>query len=300
MAASNRPEILDPALVRPGRFDRTIVLGLPDREGRRAILDVHANGKRLAADVDLDAAASVTRGMSGADLANVMNEAALLAARRRLKEIPMSLVDEAIERVELGLSRGHVLSEEERRRVAYHEAGHGLVAAELGGTVPHKLTIVPRGQDVGAMWQVDEERVIHSRPAMIDLMATLLAGRAAEEMVLGEPGSGAADDLARVGRIARQMVRELGMSDALGALTYGDGNGGAPYSQETAQLIDAETRRLVAEAEGRAEQILQRSAPALHRVANALLERETLTSKEFEQLVRSAGTRQPERATRLA
>jgi len=294
LAASNRPELLDPALVRPGRFDRTITIGLPDRAGRRAILAVHAANKPLAADVDLDVLAGLTRGLSGADLANVLNEAALLATRRGLTVIPLSVVEAAIERVTVGIARAHVLSEEERTMVAYHEVGHALAARSLpGGKVPHKLSIVARGRALGATWHTEpSDRLVHSRSALVDEMAIALGGRVAEELVFGEPGSGAADDLARVSAIARQMVLELGMSEALGTLAYPDGveDGGAwsRYSEGTAVTIDSEVRRLVGEAHARAHEVLRTSRAALDRVAAALLERETLSAAELEEIIDSA------------
>ncbi len=291
IAATNRPDILDPALIRPGRFDRTVSVDLPDRAARRAILSVHAEDKRLAADVDLDVVARLTRGFSGADLANVMNEAALLAARRGLAGVSPSLVDEVIERASLGISsRAPVLSDEERRMVAYHEAGHGLVARALpGGAVLHKLTVIPRGQTLGSAWLPEvDDRHTHSRSLLVERMATLLGGRVAEELVFGEAGDGAANDLVRVGQIARRMVRELGMSKAVGPLPYAeDGRSdsrASHFSEETTRLIDSEVRRLVGEAEDLARGVLEASREALDRVARALMERETLTLEDVEGL----------------
>jgi ATP-dependent metalloprotease FtsH len=288
MAATNRPETLDPALTRPGRFDRTIELDLPDRAARVEILKLHARGKRLAKDVDLEGLAGLTRGLSGAELAAVMNEAALLAARRGQQSVTQPLLEEALERVGMGIAGKRGLSEEERRLVAYHEAGHGLVARALpGGRVLHKISIVGRGSYLGTTWLPDEaDRKVHSRSLLIERMATLLGGRAAEQLVFGELGDGAATDLAAVGRIARDMVTRLGMSDALGAVGYADQavNGGAPYSEETSRLIDEEARRLADEAERLAEGVLRDSREALDRVVEALLERETLTLEEVEEI----------------
>lgn len=288
MAASNRPDILDSALIRPGRFDRTVTIGLPDRKGRRDILEVHAHGKKLAADVDLDLVAGLTRGLSGAELANIMNEATLLAARRKVPAANMALIEEAIERVSLGVSRSHILGDEERAAVAYHEVGHALVGRALpGATTPHKLTIIPRGKALGATWNASEaDRLVHSRSVLIEQMAGILGGRAAEEIVFGEPSSGAADDLARVRSIARQMVCELGMSEALGQLSYTDSDAGSvpPYSDEAARLIDVETRRLVDLAFGQAKGILTASRSQLDKVARALMERETLGAEELDEL----------------
>ena len=290
MAATNRAEILDPALVRAGRFDRTITLGLPDRASRRAILEVHVGRKRLAPDVDLDAVAGITRGLSGADLANVMNEAALLSARRQKPAISMAEVESAVERATVGIARAHVLTDEERRIIAYHEAGHAIVARSLaGGRLPHMISIIPSGNSLGRAWLSDShDRVVFSRTAMIDEMAILLGGRGAEKLMFGQAGSGAVDDLARVGRLAHRMVRELGMSDAVGPIGYAPGADAdghtVAYSEETARTIDAEARRLVSEADLRGRQALSASRDALERIALALLESETLSSREIEAL----------------
>ncbi len=293
IAASNRPDILDPALIRPGRFDRTITLDLPDRAARVAILELHGAGKPLGADVDLDAVAGLTSGLAGADLASVMNEAALLAGRRGEHAISMGIVDEAIERAGMGIARSRIVSEEERRMVAYHEAGHGLVARALpGGKVLHKLTIVPRGRSLGTTWLPEAgDQLIHSRSLLIERMATLLGGRVADEIVFGEPTSGAARDLMQVTEIASRMVVELGMSDAVGALSYTDAaahDGRSPYSEETARLIDSEARALVQEAERLAHEVLTASRTALDRVADALLERETLTLAQVDEIAGEA------------
>ncbi|MBA3437709.1 MAG: AAA family ATPase, partial [Thermoleophilaceae bacterium] len=288
IAATNRADMLDPALVRPGRFDRQITIDLPDQHGRRAILDVHAKDKRLSADVDLDRVAGLTRGLSGADLANVLNEAALLAGRRRSKEIDMGLVDEGIDRALSGVGSGRIMSDEERYAVAYHEAGHALVARILlRDTVVHKLSVVPRGRRLGVAWLPEStDRLLYPRSALIERMATLLAGRAAEEMVLGESSGGASDDLGRVGEIARAMVCDFGMSERVRALpTARDGQSRWQLlSDETTRLIDSEVRQLVEEAEGLTRAALTASRDALERVATALLERETLTFDEVDTL----------------
>jgi cell division protease FtsH len=299
MAATNRPEILDPALVRPGRFDRTVILDLPDRQGRRAILGVHARTRPLAADVDLDAVASMTQGFSGADLANMLNEAALLSARANLAEVPMHLVEEAAARVSTGVSRAQVVSGAERRVVAYHETGHALVGKALGVHVPRKISIVARGRALGTTWHEEAaERTLLSRSGLIDRMAALLGGRVAEELVFGQPSSGASDDLEQVARVARMMVWELGMSERLGPVSYGDSERGArQYSHEVAGLIDAEIRLLVDEAHQRAHEVLRRSRAAMDRVAEALLDRETVDGAEFEVL---AGEPQYQPAERAA
>ncbi|MDQ6836981.1 MAG: AAA family ATPase [Actinomycetota bacterium] len=294
MAASNRPEILDEALIRPGRFDRTITIGVPDRAGRGAIVALHAQGKPWAADFDVDLVAAFTQGYSGADLANVVNEAALLATRQQLDRIPMTVVEAAIERVGMGVAKTRVLTAEDRKVVAYHEAGHALVGLALpGARKPHKISIVARGHVLGAAWHHDDvDRLIHSRSALIDQMAGLLGGRAAEELVFGEPGSGAADDLVRVGDLARHMVCQLGMSAALGPMSYPTGTDGtgqpAHYSEHAAAQIDAEVRRLVDDAYGRAHAVLDSSRPTLDLVALALLEHETLVGSDLASLVESS------------
>jgi cell division protease FtsH len=290
MAATNRPEILDAALVRPGRFDRTITLGLPDRSERRAILEIHSAGKRLDPTVDLDAVAKLTRGLSGADLANVMNEAVLLSARRGDREVSMATVEEAIERSTMGISRAHVLSDEERRVTAFHEAGHAVVARSVpDGTMPHMISIVGAGRQNGRAWLFDtHDRIVFTREHLLDEMATLLGGRAAEKLVFGQVGSGAGEDLARVSDVAYEMVRELGMSEGLGPVAYGDNghvNGGrVSYSEDTARLIDAEARKIIQQAERRADEALRGSREALDRVASALLEAETLTAEQIDEL----------------
>ena len=279
MAATNRPDMLDPALIRPGRFDRVIALDLPDRPARRSILAVHAADKRLAADVDLDVIADVTRGLSGADLANLVNEAALLAARRGTGAITHALLEEAHDRAGRGVSGSRSLSEHDRRTVAYHEAGHGLVARALpGGRILHKISIVSRGSALGVTWLPEsDDQLLHRRSLLVERMATLLGGRVAETLVFGECSDGASNDLAQVSTLARRMVARFGMSEALGPLNYGDEWEGGQYSEDTARLIDGETRRLVDEAEVLAREVLARSREDLDRVASALLERETLT-----------------------
>ncbi|MFN2506287.1 MAG: AAA family ATPase [Acidimicrobiales bacterium] len=298
VAATNRPEILDPALVRAGRFDRHIALGLPDRAARSRILEVHTKHKRMAPDVDVEAVAALTQGFSGADLANVLNEAALLTARRQRDRITMAVVEEAVERVGAGLASARRLAPAERKAVAYHEAGHALVGQALPGAMaPHKISLVARGQALGYTWNIDgEDRSLFGKTALIDRMAALLGGRTAEEMVFGQPLSGAADDLRRVAEMARWMVCELGMSEALGPLAYppaqADGQR-RPYSDETAQAIDAEVQRLVQEARDRARKVLASNRAGLDRTARALFEKETLTAQELERLVGSAPVAAP-------
>ncbi len=285
MAATNRPDMLDPALVRPGRFDRQIEIDPPDRDGRRKILEVHAKDKPLSSNVDLDRVAGLTRGLAGAELANVMNEAALLAARRDASEIDMSLVEEGIDRALTGIGSGQVMSEEERRIVAYHEVGHGLVSRALSlDTVVHKLSVVPRGRRLGVAWLPEStDRQLYQRSVLIERMASLLAGRAAEELVFGESSGGASGDLRRVGEIAFAMVCDLGMSQEVRALPVRDG-GTRPLSDETARLIDVEVAQLVGEAEELAREVLAASRETLDRVAEALMERETLSMDEIDEI----------------
>ncbi|HET7489556.1 MAG TPA: AAA family ATPase [Acidimicrobiales bacterium] len=286
LAATNRPEILDEALIRPGRFDRTIVINLPDRAARRAIVDIHARGKRLGPDIDLDELSSMTQGYSGADLANVLNEAALLAARHRLPDIPMSLVVEAVERVGLGVARARRLTEEDRVMVAYHEVGHALVGrALLGANRPRRLSIVARGHSLGATWGHDQgDRVVFPRSVLIDKMAGLLGGRAAEELVFGEPGSGASDDLQRVAAIARQMVCDFAMTKTIGPMAFADGSAGAHGDPTAASAINAEVHKLIDEAYARATAVLVASRDALDRAARALVAAETLTGEELDEI----------------
>jgi cell division protease FtsH len=295
MGATNRPEILDSALVRAGRFDRLITVDLPDRAGRRAILDVHVGAKRLAGDVDLDAIAGITRGLSGADLGNIMNEAALLSARGGGSEISMATMEKAVERSTLGIARAHILSDAERWVLAVHEAGHVVVARAVpDGGLPHMVSIIPSGRSAARAWLVDtHDRLVQSRSALVDEMAILLGGRGAEELVFGQAGTSASGDLAQVGRVAHHMVRELGMSDVLGSIGYAetaDANGVVvSYSDDTARTIDTEARKLVEQAQDRADAVLAESREALDRVAAALFEAETLTAEEIEHLV--GGTR---------
>ena len=299
LGATNRPDMLDSALLRPGRFDRTLTLELPDRDARRAILALHARARRLDPDVDLDAVARLTFGLSGADLDNLLNDAALLTTRRRQPSITHRTIEESLERTGLGIASGRRLTDEDRRLVAYHEAGHGLVARALpGGRVLHKISIVPRGGAAGVTWlPEDGDRRLQSRTMLVERMATLLGGRIAEELVFGEPADTAANDLAQVTAIARRMVSELGMSDMVGSLNYAGergGNGAINYSDDTARLIDAEARRLVNEAEELALGVLTGARTTLDRVAAALLERETLSMDDVAAIAgTAAGTAAP-------
>ena len=298
IAATNRPDILDPALLRPGRFDRKVVVDRPDRQGREAILNIHARGKPIAADVDLGVIAAQTPGMVGADLENLINEAAILAARRDKRSISMDELTESIERVMTGPARrSRVLSEQDRLTVAYHEAGHAIVIEEL----PHadtvgKVTIISRGQALGYVMKLpEEERSMQSKAQCEDVIAGLLAGRVAEEIVFDEPSTGASDDLERVTKIAKAMVTRYGMSDAIGPLQLQQGDSNPfmgmdlgeqrTYSEEVARRIDQEVRRIVEDAYARARKILLDKRDKLNLIAEALLEREVLDRDEFLELM---------------
>ncbi|MDP9441547.1 MAG: AAA family ATPase [Actinomycetota bacterium] len=285
MAATNRSDMLDRALLRPGRFDRKVDITMPDRNGRRAVLALHAKDKPLAGDVDLDSLAGLTQGFAPADLANVLNEAALLATRKGSEQISMSVLDEAIDRAYLGItSRGHAMSEGERRVTAYHEAGHALVAMSADGAVPpYKLTILPRGATAGHCVMLDErDRVMQSRTQLIAAMAVSLGGWMAEKLVFGEPSWGSGSDLKHANSVAREMVCELGMSEEFGPLVVPTGYDGqrSPLAAEAAKAV----RRLVDEATEKARSVLEAQRDLLDRVVEALLERETLTRQDLEAL----------------
>jgi cell division protease FtsH len=297
VAATNRPDILDPALLRPGRFDRRVVLDRPDMRGREAILRVHVKGKPLAPDTDLSVLARSTPGFVGADLENLVNEGAILAARQNKKQIEQTDLEEAIERVIAGPERrSRLISEEEKRIVAYHEAGHAIVATVLPNTDPvHKVTIVARGMAGGyTMALPQEDRTLISRSKILDDLAFTLGGRAAEEIVFNEITSGAANDLERVTRSARSMVTRLGMSDDLGPMVYGQKeeliflgreiSEQRDYSEAVAEMIDQEVRRLINEAYARAKSVLIQYRQKLDEVAAKLLELETITRDEFEEI----------------
>jgi len=295
MAATNRPDILDPALLRPGRFDRRVVLDRPDMKGREAILKVHVKGKPLATEVDLSVLARSTPGFVGADLENLVNEGAILAARRNKKQIGQTDLEEAIERVIAGPERkSRLISQEEKRIVAYHEAGHAVVANALPNCDPvHKVSIIARGMAGGyTMALPKEDRTLMGKNKMLDDMAYALGGRASEELVFDDITSGAANDLEQVTRMARTMVTRLGMSDDLGPMVYGQKeeliflgreiSEQRDYSEAVAEQIDKEVRRLVSESHSRAKQILHQYRDKLDAVAQKLLETETLSREEFE------------------
>jgi cell division protease FtsH len=289
IAATNRPDILDPALLRPGRFDRQIVVDAPDLVGRRAIVEVHGKSKPLGPDVSADIVARRTPGFTGADLANTLNESALLAARRDKSTISMAEVEDAIDRVIAGPERKtRVLSEHERRVIAYHESGHALVGHMLDNTDPiHKVSIVSRGRALGWTLALPEnDRYLQTRSQLEDQMAMLLGGRTAEEIIFGEITTGAADDIEKTTELARAMVTKFGMSDDLGPVKFGRGNGEVfvgkemgsdpDYSDAVAAEIDEEVRELVREAHSVARRVLETHRESLDQLANALLEHETL------------------------
>jgi len=286
MAATNRPDVLDPALLRPGRFDRQVTVALPDRRGRLDILKVHVRGKPLAENVELESLAKTTIGFSGADLANLANEAALTAARGGRKKISMSDFMDAFDRIVLGTQSPPLSNEHERKVVAYHEAGHALVAALTPGADPvFKVTIVPRGQALGVTaMQPEDDRRNYSRDYLMAQMLVTLGGRAAEEVAIGEITTGASDDLRRVTGLARRMVSQFGMSDAIGPLNFGEDerqpflgyslSQGRTYSEETAAKIDAEVRRMVEAAHEKTLALLRANQDKLEMLAQELLNNE--------------------------
>ena len=303
VAATNRPDVLDQALMRPGRFDRQVVVDRPDYSGRLQILGVHARGKTLAKDVDLDKVARRTPGFTGADLANLLNEAAILAARRQLQEISMDEVNDAIERVMAGPEKkDRVMSEKRKRLVAYHEAGHALVGALMPDYDPvQKISIIPRGNAGGlTFFTPSEERMesgLYSRAYLQNQMAVALGGRVAEEIVYGEDEvtTGASNDLQQVARVARQMVTRFGMSEKLGPVALGRSQGGMflgrdiaaerDFSEETAATIDEEVSQLVEEAYRRATAVLNDNRSVLDELAEMLVEKETVDAEELQELL---------------
>jgi len=294
IAATNRADILDPALLRPGRFDRHIVVDPPDLEGRKKILEVHTRGKPLAPNVDLELLAKRTPGFTGADLANLVNEAALLAARRNKTRITMDEFEEAVDRVIAGPQRrNRVVDQKERLVVAYHEVGHALVGELLPEAEPvHKISILPRGMALGYTIQMPErDRYLYTKSALLDRITALLGGRVAEEIVFGEVGTGAQDDLKRATELARAMVTEFGMSEKLGPLTFGRRHGNPflgrdlmedrNYSEQVAYEIDQEVRRIVEGCYQRAREILLQHRETMDRIVQVLVEREALNREEF-------------------
>ena len=295
LAATNRPDVLDKALLRPGRFDRQIVVGLPDVKAREQILEVHARKKRLAEDVDLKVVAKNTAGFSGADLENILNEAALLAARRNLKEIREKEIEDAMVKVTMGPEKTtRVRSEKEKKLVAYHEAGHAVVSKFLPTQdAVHEISIVPRGMAGGyTMYQPTEDKSFMSKTEMIEQIISLLGGRASEELILDDISTGASNDIERATKIANSMVTKYGMSQRVGTITLGSDQNEVflgrdfaqekTYSEETAGIIDEEMKRILDTCYNSAKEILKTHEDKLHAVAKVLLEKEKITGEEFE------------------
>ena len=298
IAATNRPDILDPALLRPGRFDRRVTVDRPDVSGRQKILGVHAANKPLASDVDLERIAKITPGFTGADLANLMNESALLAARRRKEKVGRDEVEEAMERVMAGPERkSRVMSQKEREVIAFHESGHALVGHVLENSDPiHKISIIARGQALGYTMQVPEEdHFLSSRDEMLDQIAVLLGGRTAEELFCGDITTGASNDLERATKIAREMVTRYGMSEELGTQVFGEAQHEVflgrdyaqknDYSAETAKRIDDEIERIMREAHDRAREVLSARGDQMRTMAEVLLDRETVEGPAVDALL---------------
>ena len=301
LAATNRPDVLDPALLRPGRFDRQVVVDRPDVRGREGIFRVHTRNIPLAKDVDLSVLARGTPGLSGADLANIVNEAALLAARRNHKKVNMADFEGAKDKVMMGTERkSMVISEEEKKNIAYHEAGHALVAKLIPGSDPvHKVTIIPRGMALGVTHYLPiDEKHNYSKRYLETKLVDLLGGREAEKLIFGQLTTGAGNDIERATELARKMVCEWGMSEKLGPLTFGgkkeeiflgrEISQRRDYSEETAKLIDDEVRETVERAERRAKRLLQENIDLLHRVAEELLEKEMIDGNRLDEIIEEA------------
>ena len=301
LAATNRPDILDPALLRPGRFDRRVLVGVPDVKGREEIIKVHARGKPLSPEVDIKVLAKRTPGFTGADIENMMNEAAILVARRSGREIEMQDLEEAITRVIAGPEkRSRVITEKDKKLVAYHEAGHAVVARLLPNADPvHEISIIPRGMAGGyTLTLPEQDKYYVSKSEMLDDITQLLGGRVAEALVLNDISTGASNDIERASNMARKMVTEYGMSENLGPITYGgkheevflgrDFSTHRNYSEHIASAIDNEVRNIIQTAYSKAEQLLSDHLDGLHRVAQALLDREKLDMQEFEEIFAGA------------
>ena len=308
LAATNRPDVLDPALLRPGRFDRQVVVDRPDLKGREAILKVHAKNKPLADDVDLSVIARRSPGYTGADLQNLLNEAALLAARANKEKIEMEDVEEGIDRVLMGPERkSRLISEDEKLTIAYHEAGHAIVGHYTHHSDPvHKVTIIPRGGSLGSTWQLPtEDRFLKSKKEMLDDIAVLLSGRAAEEIVSGDVTTGASNDIERATKIAKGMVMRFGMSDLLGPQCFGeepenvflgrDFSKGNDHGEETAATIDREVSRIISEGNQRARDILNREYDMLLLMGEELMKKETLEGEELEKVFATGTIRVPKK-----
>ncbi|MEL6890211.1 MAG: ATP-dependent zinc metalloprotease FtsH [Actinomycetota bacterium] len=311
MAATNRPDILDPALLRPGRFDRQIVVPLPESEERKAILEVHSRDKRLAADIDMETMAKATVGMAGADLANLVNEAALVAVRRGSKEIAKIDFENARDRVVLGAQRESVImTAEEKRATAFHEGGHALLSTVLPHGDPlHKVTILPRGMALGVTWSLPQERHTYSKEYFEDTICKAMGGRAAELVVFGHLNSGAANDLEQATNIARRMVKEWGMSDRVGPMAWagqqqvflGDDlmSSGREFSDETARMLDEEIASILHSQEQRAKDVLTRHTRGLELIAESLLEHETIDGPTVARLIQQGMIESGEEAATL-
>ena len=302
LAATNRPDVLDKALLRPGRFDRQIVVSAPDVKAREQILEVHSRKKRLAPDVDLKTIAKNTSGFSGADLENVLNEAALLAARRNLTQITMTEVEDAMVKVTMGTEkRTRVRSDKEQKLVAYHEAGHAVVSRFLPTQDPvHEISIIPRGMAGGyTMYRPTEDKNFMSRTEMLETIISLLGGRSSEQLILDDISTGASNDIERATKIARDMVTKYGMSARIGTITLGanqeevflgrDFGHAKEYSEETAAIIDEEVKNIIDACYKKATEILSANEDKLHKVAGVLLEKEKITGDEFDEIFQESG-----------
>ena len=296
IAATNRPDILDPALLRPGRFDRQVVVDLPDARGREAILQVHSRKKPLAPDVDFKSIAKNTVGYSGADLENLMNEAAIMAAKRNHSMIDLSDIEDANLKVMMGAEKkSRIITENERRLTAYHEAGHAVLTKLVGkNSTVHKVSIIPRGRAGGfTMSTPDEDNMYASKNEMLDQIIIMLAGRAAEELTMDDISTGASNDIERATNIARQMVKKYGMSDIIGPVSYDEGGEvfigrdfghSKNYSEKTAAEIDDEVRNILIKQYNRTTELLEGHMDILKKLAELLLEKETVNGSEFESL----------------
>jgi len=305
IAATNRPDVLDNALLRPGRFDRQVVIDLPDLEGREAILKVHAKRIKLADDVDLHAVARTTAGFSGADLANLLNEGALIAARRRKKKVERSDLDYAREKISYGQERKRAMDEEDRKVIAFHEAGHAIVQAVVDdGILPiHKVTIIPRGQSLGStMFTPKKDMLNHSKQRLLNQICCAMGGRASEEMIIGDVTSGAGGDIKMATRLARNMVCDWGMSP-LGMISLGDRQDqvflgrelarAQNYSEETARKVDQQIKLIIDEQYDRASEVLSKNKAALETLADALLEYETIDGKHVHEILETGEIQSP-------
>ena len=307
IAATNRPDILDPALLRPGRFDRQVTVGYPDIKGREAILHVHAKGKPLGPDVDLKVIAQSTAGFTGADLENLLNEAALLAARKNKKALTMQEIEEATVKVVVGTEKkSHKISDKEKKLTAYHEAGHAVSTYYLEGQDPvHQISIIPRGMAGGYTMSIPtEDKSYTSKNDMLDSIVVLMGGRVAEALIMGDISTGASNDIERASEIARKMVTKYGMSEKLGPVSYSSGNDEVflgrdfshtkAYSESIAAQIDQEVSTIISHAYARTEEILRAHMDKLHLVAKELIEKEKLDGETFAALMADTSVQEGE------